>query len=41
MQHVIVFNGLGNYFCEISTYSPQLDLLHRLEITNAITLEST
>lgn len=40
-HHVIVFNGLRNYFCEISTYLPQLDLLHRQEITNVITLEST
>lgn len=40
-QHVIIFNGLPNYFCEISTSLPQLDLLHCLEITNVITLEST
>lgn len=40
-QHVIIFNGLQNYFCEISTYLPWLDLLHCLDITNVITLEST
>jgi hypothetical protein len=40
-EHVILFHGLRNYFCEISTYLPQLDLLHRLEITNVITLGST
>lgn len=40
-QHVIIFNGLPNYFCEISTYLPPLDLLHCLGITNVITLEST
>ena len=41
VQHVIIFNGLQNYFYETSTYLPRLDLLHRLEITNVITLEST
>lgn len=40
-HHMIILNGLRNYFCEISTYLPQLDLLHRQEITNVITLEST
>lgn len=40
-EHVILFHGLWNYFCEISTYLPQPDLLHRLEKTNVIMLEST
>lgn len=40
-HHVIPFHVLWNYFCGISSSLPQLDLPHRLEITNVITLEST